>query len=76
MTSMENIFLFWFSVFPELITTRIKKRKKLMFLCHDHEEEFSLHGKNDGNVLYIKVSLLRHLALPHFGGKAHMAKNH
>lgn len=47
-----------------------------MFPCPDHEEEFNMHGKNDENVLYIKVSLLCHLALPHFGRKAHMAKNY
>lgn len=62
----------WVQHFPELIATQIK----LMFLCHDHEEEFSIHGKNDENVLYIKVSLLCHLALHHFWGKAHMAKNY
>lgn len=46
-----------------------------MLICHDHEQEFSKHGKNDGNVLYIKVPLLCHLALSHFWGKAHVAKN-
>lgn len=47
-----------------------------MILCHDHEEAIHIHGKNDENVLYIKGSLLCHLALPHFWGKAHMAKNY